>query len=237
MRKIEETLDDFYSIYYKVEKVNVDNTMRCMTANEMKIIDSIGNEKTTVKILADRMDVKVCTISLALDKLEKKQFIAKVKDEVDKRIVYIKLTKKGQLALKYHGNPNTTLFKQITENADKKDLQVFSDVLRKITSNLYNIKKSIEPVDIFNFRVDDRLVIIDIKINDDNKLKYLVADGLNIGKKVKILEKDKDSILLKIDNKKRKINRDDDVLILCKKGREHDIFRYSRNKIFIKRTK
>lgn len=219
MRKIEETLDDFYSIYYKVEKVNVDNTIRCMTANEMKIIDSIGNKKTTVKILADRMDVKACTISLALDKLEKKQFIAKVKDEVDKRIVYIKLTKKGQLALKYHGNFNTTLFKQITENIDKKDLQVFSDVLRKITSNLYNIKKSIEPVDIFNFRVDDRLVIIDIKINDDNKLKYLVADGLNIGKKVKILEKDKDSILLKIDNKKRKINRDDDVLILCKKGR------------------
>lgn len=219
MRKIEETLDDFYSIYYKVEKVNVDNTIRCMTANEMKIIDSIGNKKTTVKILADRMDVKVCTISLALDKLEKKQFIAKVKDEVDKRIVYIKLTKKGQLALKYHGNFNTTLFKQITENVDKKDLQVFSDVLRKITSNLYNIKKSIEPVDIFNFRVDDRLVIIDIKISDDNKLKYLVADGLNIGKKVKILEKDKDSILLKIDNKKRKINRDDDVLILCKKGR------------------
>lgn len=219
MRKIEETLDDFYSIYYKVEKVNVDNTIRCMTANEMKIIDSIGNKKTTVKILADRMDVKVCTISLALDKLEKKQFIAKVKDEVDKRIVYIKLTKKGQLALKYHGNFNTTLFKQITENVDKKDLQVFSDVLRKITSNLYNIKKSIEPVDIFNFRVDDRLVIIDIKINDDNKLKYLVADGLNIGKKVKILEKDKDSILLKIGNKKRKINRDDDVLILCKKGR------------------
>lgn len=219
MRKIEETLDDFYSIYYKVEKVNVDNTIRCMTANEMKIIDSIGNKKTTVKILADRMDVKVCTISLALDKLEKKQFIAKVKDEVDKRIVYIKLTEKGQLALKYHGNFNTTLFKQITENVDKKDLQVFSDVLRKITSNLYNIKKSIEPVDIFNFRVDDRLVIIDIKINDDNKLKYLVADGLNIGKKVKILEKDKDSILLKIDNKKRKINRDDDVLILCKKGR------------------
>lgn len=219
MRKIEETLDDFYSIYYKVEKVNVDNTIRCMTANEMKIIDSIGNKKTTVKILADRMDVKVCTISLALDKLEKKQFIAKVKDEVDKRIVYIKLTKKGQLALKYHGNFNTTLFKQITENVDKKDLQVFSDVLRKITSNLYNIKKSIEPVDIFNFRVDDRLVIIDIKINDDNKLKYLVADGLNIGKKVKILEKDKDSILLKIDNKKRKINRDDDILILCKKGR------------------
>lgn len=219
MRKIEETLDDFYSIYYKVEKVNVDNTIRCMTANEMKIIDSIGNKKTTVKILADRMDVKVCTISLALDKLEKKQFIAKVKDEVDKRIVYIKLTKKGQLALKYHGNFNTTLFKQITENVDKKDLQVFSDVLRKITSNLYNIKKSIEPVDIFNFRVDDRLVIIDIKINDDNKLKYLVADGLNIGKKVKILEKYKDSILLKIDNKKRKINRDDDVLILCKKGR------------------
>lgn len=219
MRKIEETLDDFYSIYYKVEKVNVDNTIRCMTANEMKIIDSIGNKKTTVKVLADRMDVKVCTISLALDKLEKKQFIAKVKDEVDKRIVYIKLTKKGQLALKYHGNFNTTLFKQITENVDKKDLQVFSDVLRKITSNLYNIKKSIEPVDIFNFRVDDRLVIIDIKLNDDNKLKYLVADGLNIGKKVKILEKDKDSILLKIDNKKRKINRDDDVLILCKKGR------------------
>lgn len=219
MRKIEETLDDFYSIYYKVEKVNVDNTIRCMTTNEMKIIDSIGNKKTTVKILADRMDVKVCTISLALDKLEKKQFIAKVKDEVDKRIVYIKLTKKGQLALKYHGNFNTTLFKQITENIDKKDLQVFSDVLRKITSNLYNIKKSIEPVDIFNFRVDDRLVIIDIKLNDDNKLKYLVADGLNIGKKVKILEKDKDSILLKIDNKKRKINRDDDVLILCKKGR------------------
>ncbi|WP_288771437.1 winged helix DNA-binding protein [uncultured Sneathia sp.] len=219
MRKIEETLDDFYSIYYKVEKVNVDNTIRCMTANEMKIIDSIGNKKTTVKVLADRMDVKACTISLALDKLEKKQFIAKVKDEVDKRIVYIKLTKKGQLALKYHGNFNTTLFKQITENIDKKDLQVFSDVLRKITSNLYNIKKSIEPVDIFNFRVDDRLVIIDIKLNDDNKLKYLVADGLNIGKKVKILEKDKDSILLKIDNKKRKINRDDDVLILCKKGR------------------
>ena len=100
MRKIEETLDDFYSIYYKVEKVNVDNTIRCMTANEMKIIDSIGNKKTTVKILADRMDVKVCTISLALDKLEKKQFIAKVKDEVDKRIVYIKLTKKGSASIK-----------------------------------------------------------------------------------------------------------------------------------------
>ena len=214
-KDIEQIIDDFYKLYYKIEKINIDNSIKCLTTNEIYIIDSIDTTNTTVNDLASRLEITVGTASSAITKLEQKQFLYRQKDEIDKRKVYIKLTKKGELAKEFYGNFNKSLFDKITKDINKKDMKTFENVLRQINSNLYLIKENLMPVSLNKLKTGTNFVIYDIKC-DEVLFRYLITKGLNIGKEMKILQKNKKAITLIIDNKKElTISCEDANGILC----------------------
>lgn len=213
-RDIENLLDDFYKLYYKIEKLNTYNSIKCLTANEMRIISNIDDAKLTINDLSNRLETTLGTTSAAVSKLEQKQFVYRKKDKEDKRKVYIMLTKKGNIVKDFQSNFSKSLLGQITKNIESKDIMTFEKVLRKLNSNLYIIKEKLEPVKLTSLKVNTICIIDEIKASDV-LLKYLIEKGFTLGKEIKIIEKDKKTITLIIDNKEKIINVEDAMNIMC----------------------
>ena len=98
---------------------------------------------TPVTKIAPRMNMEPNSLSRLLKSLEEKGFVIKQKDKIDKRKVYICLTKSG---LKLRDKAAEKLFaleKVIKSKITTKDLKAFFSVLDTISQILDNEKKII----------------------------------------------------------------------------------------------
>lgn len=213
-KNIEEYIKDFYNLYHKVEKANVDKGIRCLTANEVHIICLVGEKDITVNDLADQLDITIGSLSKALSKLEMKKFIFREKLENDKRKVRVNLTTKGELAFKYYTKSDKNVLTNILEDVDKKKLKVFSEVLQKLITNLYFLKKDIEPTMLSQCKLNNKLIIYDIKATDE-LLNSFITQKFTIGREIKLIEKNENTLTILIDKKKKVLTKEEGQYIFC----------------------
>jgi MarR family transcriptional regulator, organic hydroperoxide resistance regulator len=71
-------------------------TQRMLSRHQASILDHLDEiEPTTVMDLAAHMGVTAATMSLAIDRLERKGYVVRVKDAKDRRRVHVRLTTAG----------------------------------------------------------------------------------------------------------------------------------------------
>ena len=139
--KMENLLDQFYKTYYKIEEINLNQVIKCLTTTEIHVIEAIGQDKITMNELAEKLGITMGTASIAINKLNEKQFIERIRSDEDRRKVFVKLSKKGEMALNYHGNFHSTILEKITENIPKEELKAFVTTFETIVNNLEAVKK------------------------------------------------------------------------------------------------
>lgn len=210
--EVEKIIDEFYKLYYKIEQLHLDTTIKCLTANEIHIINAIGQDKLTMNDLADRLDITMGTVSVSVNKLEKKKFIYRMKSFEDKRKIYVALTKKGEIAYNFSGDFNVSIIKKAAEKISKKDLKTFYDVFKKMTISLYEIRRKLQPDTLYKFRETDELIIDEVRGNEI-MIKYFAEKGFTIGKKIKIFEKTKSSMTIEISGSFKTISSEDAQLV------------------------
>ena len=72
---------------------------------EMHTLDAIGPyESRTMTETAQILGITVGTLTVSVDRLVKKGYVARCRDEKDRRVVRISLTRDGKLAARMHGN-------------------------------------------------------------------------------------------------------------------------------------
>ncbi|WP_058486376.1 MarR family winged helix-turn-helix transcriptional regulator [Defluviitalea phaphyphila] len=97
-----------------------------MTFNEMRVMEIIGTSKNPKKMkdIAKIMGMTKGGITFLIDKLEKKGLVKRQKNEVDRRVLYIELTKKGErFFTEYSKNKYDILYKWV-ENMNPSNKQV-----------------------------------------------------------------------------------------------------------------
>ena len=74
-----------------------------LSIKEMHAIEAIGmySEHTTTEV-ANKLNVTVGTLTVAVNALVKKGYVVRLKSEADRRIVILGLTKKGRLLYRLH---------------------------------------------------------------------------------------------------------------------------------------
>ncbi|HEY2432401.1 MAG TPA: MarR family winged helix-turn-helix transcriptional regulator [Vicinamibacterales bacterium] len=71
-------------------------TQRLLSRHQASILDHLDEfEPTTVMELAAHMGVTAATMSIALDRLERKGYVARARDAKDRRRVHVRLTSAG----------------------------------------------------------------------------------------------------------------------------------------------
>ena len=215
--KIENLLDQFYKTYYKIEEINLNQVIKCLTTTEIHVIEAIGQDKITMNELAEKLGITMGTASIAINKLNEKQFIERIRSDEDRRKVFVKLSKKGKMALNYHGNFHSTILEKITENIPKEELKAFVTTFETILNNLEVIKKDIQPESILTFEEGDTVQVSSIKGSVAIR-KYLNEKGVLIKSLIKIINIDKFLITMLVDGDEKILNVEDAENIMVRKN-------------------
>ena len=215
--KIETLLDKFYKTYYKIEEINLNQVIKCLTTSELHIIEAIGENEITMNELSDKLGITMGTASVAVNKLTEKQFLERSRSNTDRRKVFVKLTQKGKVALNYHGNFHSTILERITDDIPKEKLDTFVEVFETIVKNLDKVKKDIQPESILSFEKGDLVQVSSIKGSTAIR-KYLNEKGVMIKSLIKIVNIDKYLITMVVDGDEKVLNVEDAENIMVRKN-------------------
>ena len=126
-----ETFNDIL----KVEEQSLQLAADCpVTVTELHTLDAIGNgEPRTVTALAAAMRVTVSTMTIAINRMEKKGFVEKVRENTDRRVVRVKLTDTGRTLSDTHERFHSRMARAAAERL--ANLQALAADYRRIRSN------------------------------------------------------------------------------------------------------
>ena len=212
---IEVLLDEFYKTYYKIEEINLNQVIKCLTTTELHVIEAIGDQLLTMNELSEKLGITMGTASVAINKLSEKNFIERERSDDDRRKVFVKLSKKGLLAYKYHNSFHSNILEKVTSEISKSKMETFIEVFETIVKNLNKVKKDIQPESILNFEKVDVIQVSNIKGSPAIK-KYLNEKGINIKSLIKINDKNKHILSLLVDGDEKIINIEDaaDIMVI-----------------------
>lgn len=104
---------------------------------QMHTIEVIGHQQDMrMKELAERLGVTTGTLTVAVDKLEKKGLVERKPHRSDRRSWLVALTPKGQAAFAQHDRFHNDFTKDISEGLTNKEIAMFSSLLGKLLNRM-----------------------------------------------------------------------------------------------------
>ena len=110
-----------------------------LSITEMHIIENIGiDRERTMSDTAKDLRITSGTLTTAINNLIRKGYVVRHRSVEDRRIVYIKLTEKGEEAYRFHENFHVDLVFGAIEDLDENQQQLLINVLTNINKHFKN---------------------------------------------------------------------------------------------------
>lgn len=108
-------------------------TRETVTVTEMHLLDAIGaGELPTISELAATSRVTASTMTIAVNRLEKKSLVERVRGTADRRVVRVRLTERGKALAYAHQRFHRRMARSVIEDLPGDQVEV----LLKAMSNL-----------------------------------------------------------------------------------------------------
>ncbi|KZL92929.1 MarR family winged helix-turn-helix transcriptional regulator [Clostridium magnum] len=85
--------------------------------------------------LGEKMDIKDSTVVRLIDRMEKEQFVERVKDKKDRRVTYVLLTEKGKKRIEELLPIGEEMSKVFSKSISNEEFEIFNKVLNKMAEN------------------------------------------------------------------------------------------------------
>ena len=116
-----------------------------LSVTETHIIEAIGKDREmTMTEVANDLEITVGTLTTAINRLIKKEYVERRRIEEDRRVVLIKLTSKGEKAFDSHAQFHDDMIKSIIKELPESEEAVLIASLKKMTNffeEKYNLHK------------------------------------------------------------------------------------------------
>lgn len=121
-----------------------ESQFRDISIKEMHTIEAIGmyNEHTTTQI-ANILCVTVGTMTVAINNLEKKGYVERVRSKTDRRVVKLSLTKKGRLLYRLHDKFHRDMVLATIETMDPGEMNQLLKGLQNLHHFLEQTKNNL----------------------------------------------------------------------------------------------
>jgi DNA-binding MarR family transcriptional regulator len=133
---LNELLVELFNDIIQIEQNELKNgVLSDLSVTEIHTIEAIGMylQRTMSEVAAD-LKITVGTLTTAINKLIKKGYVERKRIEEDRRVVMIKLTKKGKLAFRLHEKFHSDIIKTIVTKLSDEEEKILISSLNKVTS-------------------------------------------------------------------------------------------------------
>jgi len=86
--------------------------------------------------IGEKLDIKDSTVVRLIDRMQKEEFVQRVKDEKDRRVTYVMLTEKGKKRIEELLPIGEEMRKVFSEDISQEEFEIFYKVLTKIAKNV-----------------------------------------------------------------------------------------------------
>lgn len=132
---IADVLIEFYDKMASWESEVVRGTE--LSPAQMHAIEIIGGHKAMkMRELATRLGITTGTLTVTIDKLEKKGLVSRVPHERDRRSWLIVLTDDGQGKFLEHHKFHHEFTEEITEDLSENEARLFAEMMAKIVARM-----------------------------------------------------------------------------------------------------
>lgn len=123
----------FNSIMTTEAKAVITEEFKDITENDMHILEAIGlEENRKMSDVAKRRDVTVGTLTTNISSLERKGYVVRTRSEVDKRVVFVKLTQRGKKAYYHHRDFHKKMIRAVASEFDEEEKKILLRLLEKL---------------------------------------------------------------------------------------------------------
>ena len=134
LETLNSLLVDTFNAILKVEerslRVGLTDTV---TVTEMHILDAIGDDGVrTVTELAAAAMVTVSTMTIAINRLEGKKLVERVRDTADRRVVRVRLTEAGRRIAYAHRRFHRRMARAVADGLEPGELDILAQAMEKL---------------------------------------------------------------------------------------------------------
>lgn len=135
IKKLSELIVEFYERLSSWEESVVKDSG--LTTAQMHTIEIVGHaESIKMKDLAEKTGVTTGTLTVSVDKLEKKGLLQRKPHERDRRSYMIVLTKEGEKYFREHNLFHIKMTEDLVSGLSEKEQDNFTQIMKKIIGRI-----------------------------------------------------------------------------------------------------
>lgn len=124
----QEINDALYNTYYGINRIEEEELKKSrfkdLTVKELHAIDAITMyDHLTVSQVANKLHLSRATVTSTVDRLVRKGYTERIRDEKDRRVIHLELTSKGRLACRAYHAYHNMMVKSFLQNLDENELE------------------------------------------------------------------------------------------------------------------
>lgn len=140
----QEISDALYNTYYGINRIEEEELKKSrfkdLTPKEMHAVDAITMyEHLTTSQVAEKLHLTRATVTSTVDRLVKKGYAKRIRDQKDRRVVRLQLTNKGRLLYRAYHAYHNMMVKSFLQNLNQKELetiyQAFTNLEKFVNSH------------------------------------------------------------------------------------------------------
>ncbi len=135
IKRLSETIVQFYEKLSSWEDAVVkDSGLTTAQAHTIEIVGHCSPIK--MKDLAEKIGVTTGTLTVAVDRLEKKGLLVRKPHESDRRAYLIELTPEGEIYFEQHHKFHIKMTEELVADLSSEELDQFDGILKKILNRI-----------------------------------------------------------------------------------------------------
>lgn len=145
-KELNKFLVDTFNIILKTEETIIQHENKIpLTISELHLIEAVGNEEpVTISQIANRLNIKLASVTVGVNKLINKGFLKKTPNDNDKRSVYVTLTESGINMLNHHTFFHEQMVNHIESQLTDDEKAIMLILIKRLNGFFIDLKKSYE---------------------------------------------------------------------------------------------
>lgn len=134
--EVNDLLTGTFNSILRIEEQSLNNRiMQGLSITEVHTLVAIGlHEQNPMSVVAARLGVTLATLTTAVNKLESRGFVKRVRDEVDRRKVLVSLTLQGKKVFRAHELFHHRMLDEALQGLSEEEELVLIKSLGKVKS-------------------------------------------------------------------------------------------------------